>query len=262
MSIINRANGIIDEMVARGETEGLTIVDYQALQKLQKELIYELGEDYFDNDIYSRINGLSYLFYDSGMLHRFSRNNINYIYENTYVLPLALANSDITNLDNVKITGDNRYMFLCHIHGERTPSMGVYDIANYFYCFGCHSSGGVVQYLMRVEDLSYKDALELLSQIYLLNVPNPDRKMLNLACIYREKIINSSELYKKLLEKGMERLVARHKTEIDFKNVDTEYDRRLKTISRIVSGEIDSEFVYENPLKLVKKIIISKSSNL
>lgn len=256
MSIKNRVNGIIDEMVARGKTEGLTIDDYKTLQALQKELIHELGDDCFCDTVYSRIDRLSYLFYDSGMLHRFSRNNINYIYENTYVLPLALANSGITNSDNVKITGDNRYMFLCNMHVEKTPSMGVYDIANYFYCFGCHSSGGVVQYLMSVEDLSYKDALELLSQIYLLNVPNPDRKMLELACSYREKIINSSELYKKLLEKGMERLVARHKTEIDFKNVDTEYDRRLKTISRIVSGERDPEFVYENPLKLVKKIII------
>jgi len=48
---------------------------------------------------------------------------------------------------------------LCPFHAEKTPSFSINDDKGFFHCFGCGESGNVFTFLMRVEGLSFPEAL-------------------------------------------------------------------------------------------------------
>jgi len=52
----------------------------------------------------------------------------------------------------------------CPFHDDRNPSFAVYPETQSFYCFGCHASGDVLSFLMRVEHLTFVEALKVLRQ--------------------------------------------------------------------------------------------------
>lgn len=53
---------------------------------------------------------------------------------------------------------------LCPFHGEKTPSFNIYTENGSFYCFGCHTGGDVITFVMRIENLDYTDAVRFLAQ--------------------------------------------------------------------------------------------------
>ncbi len=60
---------------------------------------------------------------------------------------------------------------LCPFHGEKTASFSVAPDKGIFYCFGCHKGGGVVNFIMEIESLSYPDAVRFLAKRAGLEVP-------------------------------------------------------------------------------------------
>ncbi len=65
---------------------------------------------------------------------------------------------------------------LCPFHSEKTPSFTVYTGDGHFYCFGCGAGGDVVSFIMRMENLDYRAALEFLAQRCGVTLPDDDRK--------------------------------------------------------------------------------------
>ena len=63
---------------------------------------------------------------------------------------------------------------LCPFHGEKTPSFSVSPEKGIYYCFGCHKGGGVVNFIMEIENLSYPDAVRFLAKRAGLEVPEDD----------------------------------------------------------------------------------------
>ncbi|NNJ12472.1 DNA primase [Chloroflexales bacterium ZM16-3] len=56
------------------------------------------------------------------------------------------------------------FVGFCPFHpNSRTPAFTVYPDSQSFYCFGCHASGTVFDYVMRKQGLDFKDALEQLA---------------------------------------------------------------------------------------------------
>ncbi len=55
-------------------------------------------------------------------------------------------------------------MALCPFHREKTPSMCVYTKTNSFYCFGCGIGGNAITFLMKIDNISYQDAVISLSE--------------------------------------------------------------------------------------------------
>jgi hypothetical protein len=51
-----------------------------------------------------------------------------------------------------------RHVGLCPFHAEKTPSFFVFD-NNRFKCFGCSERGDVIDFVQKVYDLSFPDAL-------------------------------------------------------------------------------------------------------
>jgi len=60
---------------------------------------------------------------------------------------------------------------LCPFHREKTPSFTVNEDKGFFHCFGCGAHGDVVGFVMRVEGLSFPEAVEKLAGEAGLDVP-------------------------------------------------------------------------------------------
>ncbi|MCX7965881.1 MAG: DNA primase [Syntrophorhabdaceae bacterium] len=58
------------------------------------------------------------------------------------------------------------FVGLCPFHQEKTPSFTVSPEKQIFYCFGCHEGGNVINFLMKYENLNFKEAVESLSRQY------------------------------------------------------------------------------------------------
>ncbi len=75
---------------------------------------------------------------------------------------------------NLKRSGGNLFG-LCPFHGEKTASFSVAPDKGMYYCFGCHKGGGVVNFQMEIEGLSYIDAVRKLAQRVGMQVPEDEQ---------------------------------------------------------------------------------------
>ena len=51
---------------------------------------------------------------------------------------------------------------LCPFHNEKTPSFTVYPETQSYYCFGCGAGGDVINFVRRIENLDYVEAVRFL----------------------------------------------------------------------------------------------------
>jgi len=51
---------------------------------------------------------------------------------------------------------------VCPFHNERTPSFHIYPEENRFHCFGCSADGDAIDFIMRLKDLKFKEAVTYL----------------------------------------------------------------------------------------------------
>ena len=70
-----------------------------------------------------------------------------------------------------KKSGSNMFG-LCPFHNEKTPSFSVSTDKQIYHCFGCGKGGGVVNFMMEIENLTYPDAVSVLAKRAGLTVPD------------------------------------------------------------------------------------------
>jgi DNA primase len=82
--------------------------------------------------------------------------------------------------DIVRIVGDyvqlrksgaQNYSGLCPFHKEKTASFSVHATKQFFYCFGCHAKGDVFEFVQKVENITFGEAVRFIAQK--LGVPMP-----------------------------------------------------------------------------------------
>ena len=61
---------------------------------------------------------------------------------------------------------------LCPFHSEKTPSFSVSPDKQIYHCFGCGKGGGVINFIMEIENLSFPEAVEFLARR--VNMPVPE----------------------------------------------------------------------------------------
>lgn len=72
----------------------------------------------------------------------------------------------------VRLTAKGReFQGLCPFHNEKTPSFTVNEQKGFYHCFGCGAHGGVFDFVMQSEGLSFRDAVEKLAADAGLQVP-------------------------------------------------------------------------------------------
>ncbi len=89
-----------------------------------------------------------------------------------------IARSDIADVVSSYVTltrkGSNLFG-LCPFHNEKTGSFSVSPDKQIYHCFGCKKGGGVINFIMEIENLSYPDAVRFLAQRANMPVPEDDR---------------------------------------------------------------------------------------
>ena len=68
------------------------------------------------------------------------------------------------------------YSGLCPFHDERTPSFHVYTDTQSYYCFGCHEAGDVFTFLMKTENMNFREALETLAYRAGIELPKYEKE--------------------------------------------------------------------------------------
>jgi DNA primase len=104
------------------------------------------------------------------------------------------------------------YSGLCPFHHETKPSFFVSPERQIFKCFGCGEGGNVINFLMKIENLSFKEVLEKIKEEYGLEIetqrkPEVSKKILeiNYAALkfFRTKLQEFSFAKEYLIKRGL-----------------------------------------------------------
>ena len=66
------------------------------------------------------------------------------------------------------------YMGLCPFHSEKSPSFSVLEDKQIFHCFGCGAGGNVISFLMKLEGLTFPEAILALAERAGITLPTND----------------------------------------------------------------------------------------
>ena len=111
--------------------------------------------------------------------------------------PWEEINNRLQMIDVVRMYGyePSRYgsFICCPFHLEKTPSMKIYDKS--YYCFGCKEGGQVVNFVMKLYNLSCIDACKKLDEDFRLGIDFGGSKKLSL---YELERIRMEEYMRKI----------------------------------------------------------------
>ena len=88
-----------------------------------------------------------------------------------------IARNDIVDVVSsyVQLSRKGANLFgLCPFHSEKTGSFSVSPDKQIYYCFGCKRGGGVINFIMEEENLSFPDAVRFLAKRAGMEVPEED----------------------------------------------------------------------------------------
>ena len=101
----------------------------------------------------------------------------------------------------------NSWKACCPFHNEKTPSFTVSEDKQFWHCFGCGKGGDVFTFLMEIEGLTFREALENLAQRTGVELPKYQSSGENYAPDKKNKLLEILELatlfYEKQLWEGM-----------------------------------------------------------
>ncbi len=95
---------------------------------------------------------------------RFSDGWLSELYGKSDIVDVI---SDYTSLTE----RGGRYWGLCPFHHEKTPSFSVDREKQLYYCFGCKQGGNVANFIMKKENLTFGESVELLARRCSLPMP-------------------------------------------------------------------------------------------
>ena len=76
----------------------------------------------------------------------------------------------ISQYVTLKRSGRN-FFGLCPFHNEKSPSFSVSPDKQIFHCFGCGVGGNVFHFISKIENIGFKEALEILADRAGINLP-------------------------------------------------------------------------------------------
>ena len=99
---------------------------------------------------------------------RFSENFITELVERSDIVDVV---SGYVRLG--KKSGSNLFG-LCPFHSEKTPSFSVSPDKQIYHCFGCGKGGGVINFIMEIEGLTFPEAVEFLARRAGMPIPEEE----------------------------------------------------------------------------------------
>lgn len=82
---------------------------------------------------------------------------------------------------------------LCPFHSENSPSFTVFGSDDHFYCFGCGTGGDVITFIMKMENVDYPTALEMLAKRAGIEIPQTADNSYGERGVKRERVLKMNE---------------------------------------------------------------------
>ena len=93
----------------------------------------------------------------------------------------------------LKRSGRN-FLGLCPFHKEKTPSFSVSADKQIFHCFGCGIGGDVISFICKIDNVNYKEAIEILAEKAGIPLPISDNTNDTKKEMLKQKIYEINEL--------------------------------------------------------------------
>lgn len=71
-----------------------------------------------------------------------------------------------------KRNGNDSFVTRCPLHTEKTPSLSITPSKNMWHCFGCGQGGNIISWMMKIEHLSFNDAVDKVGNLAGVDVKN------------------------------------------------------------------------------------------
>ena len=93
----------------------------------------------------------------------------------------------ISQYVSLKRSGRN-FFGLCPFHNEKSPSFSVSPEKQIFHCFGCNAGGNVIHFVSKIENVDFKESLEILAQRVGITLPQNSYSVDNKKQKLKEKV--------------------------------------------------------------------------
>ena len=85
---------------------------------------------------------------------------------------------DVVSRFNITLTRKGaHYVGLCPFHNEKTGSFIVSPNRNTYHCFGCGAHGDGIDFVMKLDNRTYPEAIEYLANMYGIQVLHSEKPM-------------------------------------------------------------------------------------
>ena len=164
---------------------------------------------------------------------------------------------------SLKKQGRN-YFGLCPFHNEKSPSFCVSESKQIFHCFGCGAGGDALGFLKKIENIEFKEAIEMLADIANVTLPKIEvseeeqKKILlqekvfavnNAAAEYFHK-----NLYGQNAKQAQDYVKKRHLDNATLKKFQIGYSGNFDDLYKELKRQgFNDEEIYESKLVLVSK---------
>ena len=152
----------------------------------------------------------------AGMTDRYAINKFSEIFipnewhPKTNMIPSATIDEIRNKTDILQVVGEyvalkkrgKNYLGLCPFHSEKTPSFTVSEDKQIFHCFGCGEGGNVFSFIMKAENVSFAEAVEMLGERSGIRVVNSAAK--GSAPVEKEKYFSIMDMAQEYFVKTME----------------------------------------------------------
>lgn len=93
----------------------------------------------------------------------------------------------ISQYVNLKKSGRN-FFGLCPFHNEKSPSFAVSPDKQIFHCFGCGVGGNVFHFLSKIENIGFRESIEMLANRANITLPTLDNEQDNKASYLKSRV--------------------------------------------------------------------------
>lgn len=163
--------------------------------------------------------------------------------------------NDIVDVASKYITLNRRganFWACCPFHNEKTPSFSIKQDGQFFKCFGCGESGNVITFVMKLENVDFLSAVEILCKNCGMQMPtNADNEEMQKKKRERDKIYQilkaSTEFYHNNLKSAPNSLQAQY------------LKRRGINDEMIEKFQIGASLNYEDLIKHLKSLGYSEN---
>ena len=93
----------------------------------------------------------------------------------------------------------------CPFHNDKTPSLQIVDKGNgaFYKCFGCQAGGDIIDFIKRVENIDFIDAVKKAYYILNKDLNLPNKRTIKLNTTNKKKI---NSFYENKIEEAIEYL--------------------------------------------------------